>query len=420
MTDPVQRLAREVARNLGDGPGPVRRERQRAAVARLTRAPSVRRERTTWWLVPLAAAVLLAMFLARPATLTAPLTVTVAQQAVMVGTRLAAPEREALVLDFPDDDRAELAARAAARLTRAEPAHVELALERGAVTLRVRPVPGRAWSVTAGPFTVALTDADVTAAWSPETGTFRVDVARGSVDVADAAGTTRVGPGQRLELRDSAIVAAANDPPATRSGLPPIATAPRTSDLGAEARTADAASSTAPDTSLSADARPSPSSSSHSPPSPRSAGGPSSADSPPSSRSAEARASTSAANPSFPAWIALAEAGDCAAALAAAEREGLSQLHRTLAADRLDLLAHCARVTRDAAHAREALLALRRRFPTDPRARTAAFLLGRVALDLDRDPAAAADWFNKYLSEAPDGALAADARRRLEELGVQH
>ncbi|MFY0537500.1 hypothetical protein [Nannocystis pusilla] len=43
-------------------------------------------------------------------------------------------------------------------------------------------------------------------------------------------------------------------------------------------------------------------------------------------------------------------------------------------------------------------------------------MLGRIALDLAHDPPRAADWFNKYLSEAPDGALAADARRRLDEL----
>lgn len=384
MTDPVQRLAREVARNLGDGPGAVRRERQRAAVARLTRAPRPRRAHTTWWLVPLAAAVLLAMFLARPATVSAPLTVTVGQQAVMVGAWLAAPEREALVLDFPDDSRAELAARAGARLTRAEATRVELALERGALTLHVAPVPRRTWAVTAGPFTVALTDADVTATWSSETGALRVEVHRGSVDVTDAAGTTQLRAGQRLELRD---LAAASDVLARReSPLPDVDPSP--------VPTAVAAGPAA----LS-DPTPLPSF--------------------PRAPIAGAAATSRSAARSPESWLALAEAGDCTAALAGAARLGLSQLHRTLGAGDLDLLAHCARVTGDAAQARAALLALRRRFPADSRARTAAFLLGRVALDLDHDPPRAADWFNKYLSEAPDGALAADARRRLEELDAR-
>lgn len=386
MTDPVQRLAREVARNLGDGPGAVRRERQRAAVARLTRAPRPRRAHAGWWFVPLAAAVLLAMFLARPATVSAPLTVTVAQQAIMVGAWLAAPEREALVLDFPDDSRAELTARAGARLTRAEPTRVELALERGALTLHVAPVPDRAWAVTAGPFTVALTDADVTATWSSETGVLSVEVHRGSVDVTDAAGPTQVRAGQRLELRDPA---ATGDLLARRESLPPGADSPVTAEPAADPSATSTSTSTRP------------------PSSPRTSAPIAGAAAPTRStpRSAES-----------PTWLALAEAGDCTAALAGAARLGLSQLHRTLAAGDLDLLAHCARVTGDAARAREALLALRRRFPADPRARTAAFLLGRVALDLDHDSPRAADWFKKYLSEAPDGALAADARRRLDEL----
>lgn len=384
MTDPVQRLAREVARNLGDGPGAVRRERQRAAVARLTRAPGPR-ARAGWWLVPLAAAVLLAMFLARPATVSAPLTVTVAQQAVMVGAWLAAPEHEAVVLDFPDDSRAELAARAGARLTRAEPTHVELALERGALTLHVAPVPDRAWVVTAGPFTLALADADLTATWSSETGVLHIEVHRGSVEVTDAAGTTSLRAGQRLELRDPA---AARDVLARRESLPPDLDRLPAPTPGAAEPAANHSATTSTPTP---------------PPSPRRASAPSLG----AARSAESST-----------WLALADAGDCAAALAEAARLGPSRLHRTLTAGELDLLAHCARVTGDAAQAREALLALRRRFPADSRARTAAFLLGRVALDLDHDPPRAAEWFNRYLSEAPDGALAADARRRLTELGA--
>ncbi|WAS93683.1 tetratricopeptide repeat protein [Nannocystis punicea] len=420
MTDPLQRLAREVARNLGDGPGPVRRERQRAAVARLTAAPRPRREPNAWWLLPLAAAVLLAMFLARPATLSAPLTVTVAQQAVMVGAWLAAPEREALVLDFSDDSRAELAARAAARLTRAEPAHVELALERGTVTLHVVAVPDRAWSVSAGPFTVALTDADASATWISATATLIVEVHRGSVDVAGPDGATHLRAGQRLELRDRSAepgLLARSDVPITPHANASPAPA---GDLSAEAALLEASSGPTPAAAPSADAPLLEAQAIDRPSGPR-ASPPAASSSRSAARSPAANSSSSSAgSPAETAWIALAEAGDCAAALAAAERHGLSQLHATLAAADLDLLAHCARVAGDAPRARDALLALRRRFPADPRAHTAAFLLGRVALDLDRDPARAADWFKKYLSEAPDGALAADARRRLDELDALH
>jgi len=371
MTDPVQRLAREVARNLGDGPGPIGRERQRAAVARLTRAPRPARS-NTWWLAPLVAAAVLALLLARPNKVSAPPSVTIAEQAVMVGAWLAAPEHEALVLDFSDRSRAELAAGTAARLMKVEPTRVELNLERGAVALDVEPVPGRQWFVIAGPFTVELTDAASNATWIPETRTLIVEVRRGSAAVRGDAPPTLLGPGQRLELRDmpalAAIAPTDPTPPGREPAPPSLAPAPAAKSLARSDR---------------ADPRP-------------------------------AKSSSASAT-----WIALAEAGAHTAALAAAERHGFTALLKILDVEGLDLLARCARLAGHAPHARDALQALRRRFPGDPRARTAAFLLGRIALDLARDPASAGEWFATYLSEAPDGPLAGDARRRLDELGRQ-
>ncbi|MBZ5707793.1 tetratricopeptide repeat protein [Nannocystis pusilla] len=382
MTHPVQRLAREVAHNLGDGPGPIRRERQRAAVARLTRAPS-RAPRSAWWLVPLVAAAVVALILARPTTTSAPLTVAVAQQAVMVGSWLAAPEHEALVLEFSDRSRAELAPGTAARLVKLESTRVELHLERGAVALDVEPAPGREWFVIAGPFTVELSDAASSATWHPDTRTLIVDVRRGSAAIGGDAPPTRLTAGQRLELRD----------------LP----------AGGDPRLAST------DTSANDPPPPSPPATN---PAPTSAGDPPS----PSNKTPSAKPAATAKSPPSPrrpAWIELAEAGEHTAALAAAEHLGFPPLLKDLAIDDLDLLARCARFAGDGPRARDALQALRRRFPGDSRARTAAFLLGRVALDLERDPARAREWFATYLSEAPDGALAGDARRRLDELGPQ-
>ncbi|MDC0670129.1 tetratricopeptide repeat protein [Nannocystis radixulma] len=366
MTDPVQRLAREVARNLGDGPGPIRRERQRAAVARLTRAPQ-RAPRSAWWLVPLVAAAVVALILARPTTTSAPLTVAVAQQAVMVGSWLAAPEHEALVLEFSDRSRAELTAGTAARLVKVESTRVELHLERGAVALDVQPAPGREWFVIAGPFTVELSDAASSATWHPDTRTLIVEVRRGSAAIGGDAPPTRLTAGQRLELRDQPAGAAHSAIPSANNPPPP-----------------------SPSTNKTPSAKPSPAATAKSPPSPRQ-----------------------------PTWIELAEAGDHTAALAAAEQLGFGPLLKDLEVDDLDLLARCARFAGDGPRARDALQALRRRFPGDSRARTAAFLLGRVVLDLEHDPARAREWFTTYLSEAPDGALAGDAQRRLDELGPQ-
>ncbi len=76
-------------------------------------------------------------------------------------------------------------------------------------------------------------------------------------------------------------------------------------------------------------------------------------------------------------------------------------------------LASVARLSRDAKHARHALETLRDRFPGTGRARMAAFLLGRVAIDLESDPAFASRWFEIYLLEDPSGSLVEEALGRL-------
>lgn len=364
MTEPLERLTRDVAHHLGEGPGPIRRARQRAAVARLTRRPPAP-PRRVWWLVPLLAAAVLAVFAARgPSSLARPMIATIGQQSVMTGAWLAAPEHEALAIDFSDRSRAVLAPRAAARLTKIEPARIELNLERGTVTLYVHSVPGRAWFVVAGPYTVELTDAEGSATWSPDTRTLVVEVRRGSAAIGGDAHAAHIIAGQRLELRDLPAPTSAPAAPAiVATELPDPTAAPTTAGSSRSSK-------------------------------------PPAAGSPPPRRS----------------WIDLAESGDHAAALAAAEREGFSKLLKSLDVAALDLLARSARFAGASTRAREALLALRRRFSADPRARTAAFLLGRIALDLDGDPPRAREFFSNYLSEAPDGPLAADARRRLTEL----
>jgi hypothetical protein len=60
--------------------------------------------------------------------------------------------------------------------------------------------------------------------------------------------------------------------------------------------------------------------------------------------------------------------------------------------------------------ARRALLAQRTRFAGSARAKEAAFLLGRMAEDADGP--AALGWYERYLSEDPDGAFAAEATGR--------
>jgi TolA-binding protein len=78
-------------------------------------------------------------------------------------------------------------------------------------------------------------------------------------------------------------------------------------------------------------------------------------------------------------------------------------------------LADGARLSGKAEPARAALLELRKRFPSDPRAGAAAFLLGKISFDQTHDYAAAARWFSSSLREQPSGSLAREASGRLIE-----
>lgn len=349
--EPLEQLGREVARTLGEGPGPQRRRRQRRAVARLTRLPE---GHGAWyrWLTPLAvAAALLCLWVVREGGREAPLTAQVGDRPYAAGSWLGA-KQEPVTLAFSDRSRVVLAPRASARLVQVEAGRVELGLERGRLDLDVAHLPDRTWRVVAGPFTVDVLGTAFSVEWQPELLTLTVAVTRGSVHVSGGslpAEGSRLHADQRLEVRDASAPAVAAEAIVAQIEAPELPAA-----------------------------RPEP---------PR-------------------------ARPE-PAWRRSLDAGDHAAAIAALEREGLAAQLARLDADDLDRVAHGARLIGAAGPAREALLTLRRRFPRDPRARTAAFLLGRVALDLAGEPTEAAAWFSTYLQQQPNGPLAEEARGRL-------
>ncbi|AUX46465.1 uncharacterized protein SOCE26_079710 [Sorangium cellulosum] len=116
-----------------------------------------------------------------------------------------------------------------------------------------------------------------------------------------------------------------------------------------------------------------------------------------------------------PRWRPLALDARYKDALAAAEREGFDAICGSASASDLHALGDAARLGGSSARAVQALAALRQRFPGSPEAASAAFLLGRIAQDQNKDHAGAASWFARYLSEHPAGAFAADAAGRLVE-----
>ncbi len=102
--------------------------------------------------------------------------------------------------------------------------------------------------------------------------------------------------------------------------------------------------------------------------------------------------------------------GDFAGVIADAESRGVDVALAASPLSELAALADAARYAQKNDLARRALLAERERFGGSSEARSAAFLLGRLAEP--SSPAAAIDWYDRYLAESPGGPLAAEALGR--------
>ncbi len=361
--DPLEQLTREVRRSIGEGPGPERRRQQRRAAARLTAAP---RGHDQWrrWALPLAAVagVMLWVWLGRAAPEIGSLGARVGDRPFAAGSWLAA-EDESLTLEFSERSRVVFAPQAAARLVRADAERVALNLERGRLEILVVAGPARTWSVAAGPFVVEGQKAGFTVEWQPQPRTLTVTVREGEVRVRGGTLPTEgstLGADHQLVVRDVAVPTEVSVPAAVGDAEPEH----------------DVVGDAGPERELDAGRRP--------------------------------RVE--------PRWRRLAAAGEHAAALAAVEREGLAAVLERADAEDLDRLAHSARLAGAAGPAQAALQALRRRFPRDARARMAAFLLGRVALEQNNEPGAAAHWFGVYVQEQPSGPLVEEARGRILEI----
>ncbi|MBN2714605.1 MAG: FecR domain-containing protein [Deltaproteobacteria bacterium] len=112
-------------------------------------------------------------------------------------------------------------------------------------------------------------------------------------------------------------------------------------------------------------------------------------------------------------WVVHYREGRFAEAVLAAEKEGLSTLYRTADAQTLWNLADAARNARRVSVSNDSLIALRRRFPAGNKAKLAAFIIGRSAMDVAGNATVAAQWFQTYLSESPNGDMTEEVYGRL-------
>jgi hypothetical protein len=130
---------------------------------------------------------------------------------------------------------------------------------------------------------------------------------------------------------------------------------------------------------------------------------------PRASTAGSARETTPVARGAWPERVAR---GDFASVVDEANGLGLDAVLRERGPADLAALGDAARFLGRSDTARAAFLAVRNRFGTSDEARLAAYLLGRMADDVDGAAASAVMWYDRYLREAPGGALRGEALGR--------
>ena len=315
----------------------------------------------------------LALFVGR----TSPLAFTADGTSTTTETWIAASAARPVALEFSDGTVLRVEPSSRARVVAVDERGASIALENGALHADVVHASQSAWRVIAGPLTVRVTGTRFALRWSASTEEFSVSVEQGSISVTGpglqrpqtvvAGETLQVFVAEkRFELANGAAAAQTAAP-----SPPPSVTA----DPFEPPRKADPAAV---------------------------ASGPSAA------------AATSVAKPRDD-WRELARRGLLRKAFAAAEAADFDVACRTASAAELLQLGDAARLSDRPDRAKQALLGLRARYPSDPRRSAAAFALGKVAFDQTRSYAQAAEWFSTSIREQPSGSLAREAAGRLIE-----
>jgi hypothetical protein len=304
----------------------------------------------------------------------------------VVGDWVAAGNRAPRDAKFSDGSALSLSPGARMRVTTTSAEGADVLIEQGSVHVAVahpvapKPAAQRAvrWAVRAGPFEVRVTGTTFDAAWDPNAERFELTMIEGRVLVTgpNLPPERAVVGGERLvvSVKDGRMVLSSvgADPAPEATATPvavPVAVAP-----------------------------PAPSSDPSHP-----------AAAPSNKTDAKATETTTPA----PKWKELAASGKYKDAFAAAEAAGFTAEVERAQAGELMMLADAARFSGSPAHAKEALLAARRRFSVRGQS---AFLLGKIAADQQGSPGEAVTWFETYLQEQGGGPLAEQALGRIVDL----
>lgn len=393
-TKTLERVGGRVAGELGEGLSDERRALQRRAFLAAAASIAEARNSSRAWrkgarLTAAAAAAAFAIaataFLAGGAE---PIPFWVGEQRVAgaEGGWIESRGADAVPVVFDNGSRFELRSETSVRVTASNTDRVAVSMNGGELLADIRRSGGTKWEVNAGPYRVAVLGTAFTVDWNEGSGKLAVAVSRGVVHVRGGHLNEygiRIAAGKRLVV----------DGPDGRVAVEAIG-----EEAPAPAKSAAATTSGAPALPSLEPVAPGPE-----------AGGAAAPAWKPASRG------TARAPKLFESWKALYERRDYAAAVAAAETEGIDSLLGRLDIEDLWRLANASRFAHRGDVARRALLAVRARFADTPRASTAAFLLGRTELEDRANPGIARGWFETYLREAGDGPLAEEALGRLME-----
>ena len=331
---------------------------------RLVEAVLVRRSRSRWQRhkpamrfmggMALAAAVVTALIIAWP---DAALDYQIQGAALAEGGYVRAETEDAKVT-FSEGSEVLIARGSVARIVDVGPHGARLVLEAGRAALSITHLPETEWSIAAGPFVVEVTGTRFAVDWQPARQQLEVKLEQGSVLVR--------GPllADGVSLREGQKLLA--ELPARLVEIAELADAPVAHEKSA---TPAADKEAAPIQSVV-------------PPAP-----------------AE-RVS----------WAKRVASGEFQIVLDEAQARGIESVLASGSLDDLMALSDAARYAARGDLAQRALTAVRSRFSSSDAARTAAFLLGRLAEG--GSSSAAIDWYDRYLAEAPGGTFAAEALGR--------
>jgi TolA-binding protein len=288
------------------------------------------------------------------------------------GMSFETPAESSLEMTFKDGSRIELGAGTRGTITQADQDRVRIILTDGLLSASVKKKTGVSWSFEAGSYTVTVKGTKFRLAWDQEKEVMDLHVEEGKVVVQ----------GQGIEAQGVDVVSGnhlkADEKKGKVSVKPCVHKRDEWRDLAPlppeEGKEAGEAGDQEPATQL------------------------------------EGALGTLQKE-----WKLLIGQGQYAEAMKIARKAGIKKITALLSMQDLWELATAARYAEDADSARKILLAVRSRFKDTHKARIAAFLLGKVAAELQKDPAEATVWFNVYLKEDPAGPLAAEALGRLVE-----